>query len=163
MQPLGPQGVLAKCERCVSSVQRSEAPGAVPASWGFHGTLFLGTEMCAPLFWCLCCVTFLASEREWGQPRQPRLGEAQVVSEHPGVWAHRQRLGLCGHTGRDLRLGCGIWSHTYGFGPPPAGALFPALRPTPRGICHRPCSALSPEEEPCFPSHWPVKNVGAGR
>lgn len=34
-----------------------------------------------------------------------------MVSEHHVAWAHTGRLGISGHTGRDLRLVCGIWSH----------------------------------------------------
>lgn len=33
-----------------------------------------------------------------------------MVSEHHVAWAHTGRLGISGHTGRDLRLVYGIWS-----------------------------------------------------
>lgn len=61
---------------------------------------------------------WLACERESDWPMQPWLSEARMVSEHPAAWAHTGRLGICGHTGRDLRLGCGISSHFCTMGLP---------------------------------------------
>lgn len=156
MQPSGPQGMLAEVKgECTDTGQRlsgpflpvrasSESLASSPHP-GPSRTLSLVQKfvhLCPSVYAVRAC---LACQRESDWPRQSWLSEARVVSECHVVWAHAGRLGLYGHTGRDLCLGYAIWFMTQGY------SL--AFRPTPSACC-RSCSAMSPEERPCTPSHW---------